>query len=412
MLQRLLTRMGIVLGVAVLIAALAAVPANAQSPTPEGTVIRSIATVSFTDANSNTYATVADTANVTVGFVAGVDVIAGAATVGPASPSVNDTLFFTVANPGNGTDSVTVSQNISVGGIISVTGFRLGATTYPALPLLNQALAGTSIAAAGNITVKVIYSVAAGTGGLSTVYTLTATSRRNTGVSDNGATTVSPNLTTAVAVTPDGGQNLQRLPSNGTNYTFSFTVTNNATGSDGFDLLASHPKTPITIVSVNGVAGDSARITGVAAGASQVIAVVYSIGNVAAGLPDTLVLNARSVASPGTSDNGFADLTVVRPVVVIDKVAFRDNQTTPIGAGTVVPGEFIQYKVTVTNSGSAAASVVHVSDALATQLTFNTTTPDAAGWTLSNVGNNVTADLTGTLAVGASRFFWVRASVK
>jgi uncharacterized repeat protein (TIGR01451 family) len=404
--------MGIVLGVAVLVAALTAVPANAQSPTTEGTVIRSIATVSFTDANSNTYATVADTADVTVGFVAGVDVIAGAATVGPASPSVNDTLFFTVANPGNGTDSVTVSQNISVGGIISVTGFRLGATTYPALPLLNQALAGTSIAAAGNITVKVIYSVAAGTGGLSTVYTLTATSRRNTGVSDNGATTVSPNLTTAVAVTPDGGQNLQRLPTNGTNYTFSFTVTNNATGSDGFDLLASHPKTPITIVSVNGVAGDSARITGVAAGASQVIAVVYSIGNVAAGLPDTLVLKARSVASPGTSDNGFADITVVRPVVVIDKVAFRDNQTTPIGAGTVVPGEFIQYKVTVTNSGSAAASVVHVTDALATQLTFNTTTPDAPGWTLSNLGNNVTADLTGTLAAGASRFFWVRASVK
>ena len=412
MLQRLFTRMGIVLGVAVLVAALTAVPANAQSPTTEGTVIRSIATVSFTDANSNTYATVADTADVTVGFVAGVDVIAGAATVGPASPSVNDTLFFTVANPGNGTDSVTVSQNISVGGIISVTGFRLGATTYPALPLLNQALAGTSIAAAGNITVKVIYSVAAGTGGLSTVYTLTATSRRNTGVSDNGATTVSPNLTTAVAVTPDGGQNLQRLPSNGTNYTFSFTVTNNATGSDGFDLLASHPKTPITIVSVNGVAGDSARITGVAAGASQVIAVIYSIGNVAAGLPDTLVLKARSVASPGTSDNGFADITVVRPVVVIDKVAFRDNQTTPIGAGTVVPGEFIQYKVTVTNSGSAAASVVHVTDALATQLTFSATAPDAAGWTLSNVGNNVTADLTGTLAVGASRFFWVRASVK
>jgi uncharacterized repeat protein (TIGR01451 family) len=404
--------MGIVLGVAVLVAALTPVPANAQSPTPEGTVIRSIATVSFTDANSNTYATVADTADVTVGFVAGVDVIAGAATVGPGSPSVNDTLFFTVANPGNGTDSVTISQNISVGGIISVTGFRVGATTYPALPLLNAALAGTGIAPAGNITVKVIYSVASGTGGLSTVYTLTATSRRNTAVTDNGATTVTPNLTTAVSVTPDGAQNLQRLPSNGTNYTFSFTVTNNATGSDGFDLLASHPKTPITIVSVNGVAGDSARITGVAAGASQVIAVVYSIGNVAGGLPDTLVLKARSVASPGTSDNGFADLTVVRPVVVINKVAFRDNQTTPIGTGTVVPGEFIQYKVTVTNSGSATASVVHVTDALATQLTFSTTTPDGAGWTLSNVGNNVTADLTGTLAVGASRFFWVRASVK
>src|SRR5262249_55405939 len=161
------------------------------------------------------------------------------------------------------------------------------------------------------------YSVASGTGGLSTVYTLTATSRRNNAVTDNAATTVSPNLTTAVAVTPDGGQNLQRLPSNGTNYTFSFTVTNNATGADGFDLLASPPKTAIAIVSVNGVGGDSTRITGVAAGASQVINVVYSIGNVAAGSVDTLVLKARSTTSPGTSDNGFADLTVIRPLLTV-----------------------------------------------------------------------------------------------
>jgi uncharacterized repeat protein (TIGR01451 family) len=410
MLQRIFTRMGILVGVAALLTALTAVPANAQ--TPEGTVIRSIATVSFTDANGNAYAAVADTVDLTVGFVAGVDVIAGAATVGPASPSVNDTLFFQVANPGNGTDSVTVSQNISVGGIITVTGYRVGATTYPALPLLNTALAGTAIAQAANITVKVIYTVTAGTGGLSTVYTLTAASRRTPAVTDNGATTVSPALITAVAVTPDGAQNLLRLPSNGTNYTFSFTVTNNASGTDGFDLLASHPRTPITIISVNGVAGDSARITGVAAGASQVIAVVYSIGNVAAGTPDTLVLKGRSVATPATFNTGFADITVIRPLIIVDKTAFRDNQTTLIGAGTVVPGEFIQYKITVSNSGSAPASVVHVADALATQLTFASTSPDAAGWTLSNVGNNVSGDLTGTLAAGASRFFWVRASVK
>lgn len=406
------TRMGIALGIAVLLAVMWAGPANAQAPTPEGTVIRSIATVSFTDANSNTYATVADTVDVTVGFVAGLNVVANAATVGPAAPSTNDTLFFPVNNIGNGTDSVTISQNISVGGIITVTGYRVGTTTYASLALLNIGLAGTSIAQGAAITVKVIYSVASGTGGLSTVYTLTGTSRRNNAVTDNAATTVSPNLTTAVAVTPDGGQNLQRLPSNGTNYTFSFTVTNNATGADGFDLLASHPKTAITVVSVNGVGGDSTRITGVAAGASQVINVVYSIGNVAAGSVDTLVLKARSTTSPGTSDNGFADLTVIRPLLTVVKVAFRDNQTTPIGTGTVVPGEFIQYKITVTNSGSAPASTVHVADALATQLTFSGTTPDAAGWTLSNVGNNVTGDLTGTLAVSASRFFWVRASVK
>ena len=410
MLQRFFTRMGILLGVAVLLAALTAVPANAQ--TPEGTVIRSIGTVSFTDANSNTYASVADTVDLTVSFVAGVNVIAGAATVGPASPSTNDTLSFQVANIGNGTDSATISQNISVGGIVTVTGYRVGATTYASLALLNAALAGTPIAQAANITVKVIYNVTGGTGGLSTVYTLTATSRRNTGVSAAGVTTVSPNLTTAVAVTPDGLQNLQRLPSNGTNYSFTFTVTNNASGTDGFDLLVSHPKTAITIVSVNGVAGDSTRISGLASGASQGIAVVYSIGNVAAGTPDTLVLKARSVASPGTSNTGFADLTVIRPLLTVVKVAFRDNQTTPIGTGTVVPGEFIQYKITITNSGSAAASTVHVAEGLPTQLTFSGTTPDAAGWTLSNVANNVSGDLTGTLAAGTSRFFWVRASVK
>jgi uncharacterized repeat protein (TIGR01451 family) len=401
--------MGIALGVAVLLAALTAVPANAQ--TPEGTVIRSIGTVSFTDANTNTYAQVADTVNVTVGFVAGVNVIAGSATVGPAAPSSNDTLSFTVANIGNGTDSVTIAQNISVGGIITVTGYRVGTTTYATLTLLNNALSSTAIAQGANILVKVVYNVASGTGGLSTVFTLTATSRRNTGVSANSLTTVTPNLTTAVAVTPDGAQNLQRLPSNGTNYSFSFTVTNNASGADGFDLLASHPKTAITIVSVNGVSGDSTRITGVAAGASQIIAVVYSINNVAAGTVDTLVLKARSTANPTTSNTGFADLTVIRPLVTVNKVAYRDNQTTPIGNGTVVPGEFIQYQITVTNSGSATATTVHVSEPLPTQLTFASSTPDAAGWTLSNVGNNVSADLA-SLAVGASRFFWVRASVK
>jgi uncharacterized repeat protein (TIGR01451 family) len=407
---RLLTRIGISLGLAALVAAAAAAPAHGQ--TPEGTVIRNIATVTFTDANSNAYAAVADTVDVTVGFVAGIDVIAAAATVGPASPSTADTIAFQVSNIGNGTDSIAVSENISVGGVISVTGYRVSGTTYANLAALNTALAGAAIAQGGSVTIQVIYDVAAGTGGVSTVYTLTATSRRDAGESDSDATTITPNLVAAVAVTPDGGQNLLRLPSNGTNYTFTFTVTNNATGPDGFDLLASFPGTAITIVSVNGVAGDSTRITGLAAGASQNIDVVYSIGNVAAGTVDTLVLTARSVATPATSDDGFADLTVVRPLLAIAKEPFRDDQSTPIGGGdTVAPGEFIQYRITVTNGGSAAASSVHVDDLLPAELAFASATGDAAGWSFSNTGNDVDADLAGSLAVSASRFFWVRAQV-
>ena len=59
MLLRLFTKIGITLGIVALLAATTAAPANAQ--TPEGTVIRNIATVTFTDANSNAYAPVSDT---------------------------------------------------------------------------------------------------------------------------------------------------------------------------------------------------------------------------------------------------------------------------------------------------------------------------------------------------------------
>ena len=234
---------------------------------------------------------------------------------------------------------------------------------------------------------------------------MTATSLRN-----NAAVTARQNLVASTAlpiafyvVPGSGGSDFHLVASVTT--TFTFTVTNNATGPDGIDLLASHPGAAITIVSVNGVAGDSARILSLGSGASQSIAVVYSIGNVAAGTVDTLVLKGRSLASPATSDNGFADLTVIRPILTIAKAAFRDDKTTPVGAGTVLPGEFIQYRVTVTNGGSAVATTVHVDDALPAQLTFASTSPDAAGWTLANVGNSVTADLSGSLAVGASRFF-------
>lgn len=389
---------------------LAASPASAQ--TPEGTVITNVATVSWTDANSNSYTPVSGSVNVTVGFAAGVDVIAGAASVNPASPSTADTLTFTVANIGNGTDSVTISESVSVSGVITVTGYRVGATTYGSLAALNTALAGTAIAQGGTITVKVVYDVPSAQGGVSTVYTMTAASRRTPATTDAGATTITPGESFAVAVTPDGSQALQRLPSNGTNYSVTFAVQNNGNGPEDFDLLASSPGSAvITIVSVNGVAGDSTRISNLAAGASQSIAVVYSVANVAAGSTDTLYLRARSVASPATLDDGYADLTVIRPALAISKQAYRDDQSTLIGAGTVVPGEFIQYRVTVTNSGSAAAASVHVDDLLPGELTFASASGDAAGWTFNNSGNDVNADLSGTLAVGASRYFWIRAQV-
>jgi uncharacterized repeat protein (TIGR01451 family) len=95
------------------------------------------------------------------------------------------------------------------------------------------------------------------------------------------------------------------------------------------------------------------------------------------------------------------------------KAAFKDDKTTAItAADRVLPSQFIQYKLTVTNNGGADASSVHLSDALPSEVAYDSSAPDAAGWTITQSGGTVTADLTGTLAPGASRFVWIRVKVK
>jgi uncharacterized repeat protein (TIGR01451 family) len=402
----LLHRAGIRL---IAVAALTLIAGRAAAQTPEGTVITNTATVTYTDANSNAYAPVSGSVSVTVGFTAGVSVTANTPTPTPASPSTGNQLTFTVTNAGNGTDSISVSQTISVAGVITVTGYEIGASSYANLAALNLALSQTAIAQAGTVEIKVNYDVAANQGAVNTVYTMTAGSRRTPATSSSAQSSITPAQDYAVATTPDGAQNLQRLP--GTSYSFTFTVQNNGNGADQFDLLATSPgSVVISIVSVNGVAGDSTRVS-LAAGASQAFAVVYSVASAAAGSTDTLYLRARSVGQPATLDDGFADLTVVKPNLTLTKQVFRDDGVTPI-VGTVLPGEFIRYQITITNTGSTSATSVQVTDALPAELTYASGT--GSDWNLSVSGQTVTADYTangGVLAASASSSFVLRVSV-
>src|SRR5438093_8542478 len=210
--------------------ALLSIATEARAQTPEGTVITNIATATYTDANGNPYAPVTGSVSVTVGFKAGVTVTANTPTPSSASPSTADTMTFTVANAGNGTDSMTISENISVAGVFTVTGYRYGGTTYATLAALNTALSSVGIAQGGSITLKIVYNVASGQGGVSTVYTLTANSRRTPATSGSAFSTITPATTYGVATTPDGGQNVQQLPGSG--YSFTFTVQNNGNGND------------------------------------------------------------------------------------------------------------------------------------------------------------------------------------
>src|SRR5881296_3023578 len=390
--------------------ALLSIATEARAQTPEGTVITNIATATYTDANGNPYAPVTGSVSVTVGFKAGVTVTANTPSPAAASPSTADTMTFTVANIGNGTDSVTISENISVAGVITVTGYRQGATTYGTLAALNTALASSGIARGGSITLKIVYNVASGQGGVTTVYTLTANSRRTPATSGSAASTITPATVYGVATTPDGSQNVQQLPGSG--YSFTFTVQNQGNGNDNVDVIATSPGSPvITIVSVNGVAGDSARIT-LVPGGSQSIAVVYNVANVAGGSTDTLYLRGRSVGQPATFDDGFMDLTVIKPNVTLTKAAYLDDGVTPVASG-VVPGQIIRYRFTVTNSGGTSASSVQVTDALPPQVTY-VSTSSSTGWSVSVSGQNVTANYTGTggvLAASSSATFELRVSV-
>lgn len=391
-----------------LLAPLAASPAAAQTPTPEGTTITNTATATWSDANGNSYTPATASVSITVGFAAGVDV-ASPTTATPLSPSTANEQPFTITNGGNGLDSVSVATTAGAG--VTVTGYKIGSTTYATLADLNVALAGTPISAGGSVTVTVVYTVASGQSGQTISLGLTATSRRTPANSDTSTTTLSPIAVAGISVTPDGGT-LSGLPG-GTAYTATYTLTNPGGVSGTFNLAASTANGAVlSIVSVNGTAGASGSIV-VAAGGTQTVDVLYTIATGAAvGSTAGLTLTATSSTDPSATDTGSYTVTVTGASISMSKEAFRDDQTTAIGAGDrVLPGEYVQYKITVTNTGASAASTISVSDPLPAQVTYQSAAGDVAGWTIGESAGTVTAGLA-SLAPSASRYFWIRVRVK
>lgn len=136
--------------------------------------------------------------------------------------------------------------------------------------------------------------------------------------------------------------------------------------------------------------------------------------------PTPIVTVATATWSDGNA-NTYAPLTcqlvinkvaAPRPLVAVLKEAFRNDQVTPITTGgSVIPGELVQYRITVTNTGDADASNLHLDDLLPVEVAFQAASPDAPGWTFANSGNDVDADLASSLAPSASRSFWVQVQV-
>lgn len=305
-----------------------------------------------------------------------------AKSVSDSTPNEGSAISYTVTVSGAGADgatSVTITDVLPSGVTFQSAGATQG--TYDA---------GTgvwtvgTVAGGGSATLTLNVTVNSGTIGSTITNTASVTSLSEA-ESSTGNNTASAAITVqvliAVTVTPDGGQALGRLPSNGTSYTFAFTVENTGGGAESFDLLASSPgSVVVTILSVNGVAGDSAQISDLGVGAPQSVDVVYSMGDVAAGSTDTLTLRARSLTDPTIYDDGFADLTVVRPDVALAK------SVSP--TGTSAPGTELTYTLTFTNIGSESAVSVEQIDSLPAEVEFQVgsvaaTLPSGVGVTVA-----------------------------
>ena len=178
-----------------------------------------------------------------------------------------------------------------------------------------------------------------------------------------------------------------RLPSNGTTYTVTFTVTDTSTGISPviYDLLTSQrPGAVLTTVSITGSGvtqgsnPDSAQVT-LLPGGAVVATVTYSVGDVTAGSIDTLVFLARALGNLA-SDSGKLAVTVIRPTITVVK------SVNP--GGTPPPGTDLTYTVTLTNTGTEnAVNVVHV-DSVPAQL----------GFKVGSVSTTLPGGMTGTVA--------------
>ena len=237
----------------------------------------------------------------------------------------------------------------------------------------------------------------------------------DTNLANNSASTTSAVTVRRVATTPDGAT-VSQLPSNGVTYSQTFVVTNAGNVADSYNLVAGVASPGIvTVISVAGTPGSSATtVPAVAAGGTRNVTVVYSVATGAGtGASVKLVLTATSTATGSSTDAGDLTVTVARAGVTMAKALYRDDRTTLVtGPSAVSVGEYVQYRVTVTNGGSAPATTVSVTDPIPGAVTYDSATPDAAGWTIATASGTLTANLAGTLASGASRYFWIRVRVK
>lgn len=412
-------------------------PASAQHPTAntwtaEGTQIKNKATASFTDARNNTYTDVeSNEVTVTVGFRGSIAVLA-VATPLTFTQDGTGSAQFTVTNYGNGADSVKYAFTNTNGATFTNAQFCVpdgaDADTDPDCYASIAALRAAEllIAAGGSLTITVTFDVAEGSGGEAGTFTLAGSSARdaaNTADSDDIELSVdlidmTPGNPGNVAVTAGGPASVVPTNYNSTTrlyYDATFTVANNLAGGATFDLgSVIAGDADITIIRLALCSDKATAVTSVAiayAGSAS-ICVLYNVADAATAADAAAVtLTATAQADNSITDNDDYAITVIKAAITLTKKAFLDDGTTEITTEKPLPGDFIIYEITVKNEGGASASSVSITDVLPSEVTYVSSTADAAGWVIDDTE---APTITGTLAtLGATneRFFRIRVQI-
>jgi uncharacterized repeat protein (TIGR01451 family) len=147
------------------------------------------------------------------------------------------------------------------------------------------------------------------------------------------------NITPSVAVTPDGlGAPILRQA--GTDYSYEFVIENTSSILDDYDLLASTDPASsfvsVDSITFNGLSftspPDSARLIGLAPGASDTVAVWYTVASDTDGNVDTLYLAGRSVTEAAATDSGYVEIEYDVPVAGTPLVRYWIDEA-PSGQG-------------------------------------------------------------------------------
>jgi uncharacterized repeat protein (TIGR01451 family) len=287
------------------------------------------------------------------------------ASASTVQPSQAFSYTLTVRNPSTGSGAAT--------GVMAIDSLPAGVTFQGATGtqgtcghsagVVTCSIGSLAVGATVTITIQVLAPSTAGT--IVNVGRVSS-NETDTNTANNRATaTTIVSSGGSVDVTPDGAGPLARLPSNGTDYSFAFSVRNTGTAVDSYTLTSWLGVADPTVAVIDSITGgnvtrgsraDSASVTGIAAGTAATVNVWYRVTDVATGSRQSLYLRARSVTTTTASDSGWVQIEVARPELSLRKQA--------VVSGDLGPGSELNYTLRFSNAGRFSAHQLTLWDSL------------------------------------------------